>query len=44
LLKERFVGGFVLYTGEESLSFGGKLFALPLCTLWSRPSDGAVSD
>jgi predicted AAA+ superfamily ATPase len=44
LLKERFVGGFVLYAGEESLPFGDKLFALPLCTLWNKPSHNGVSD
>jgi predicted AAA+ superfamily ATPase len=36
LLKERFIGGFVLYTGQESLSFGDRLFAIPLCYLWGN--------
>lgn len=37
VLGERFIGGFVLYTGQESLPFGDRLFALPLYTLWNRP-------
>jgi predicted AAA+ superfamily ATPase len=39
VLGERFIGGFVLYTGQESLSFGDRLIALPLCELWSKGSD-----
>jgi len=34
LLQESFVAGIVLYTGEEELSFGDRLFALPVCRLW----------
>lgn len=31
---DRFVGGVVLYTGREPLSFGGGLWAVPMSTLW----------
>ncbi|MEU7831775.1 ATP-binding protein [Nonomuraea sp. NPDC049129] len=33
-LGSRFRAGFVLYTGEQSLSFGEKLRALPMSSLW----------
>ncbi|MEV0593435.1 ATP-binding protein [Nonomuraea cavernae] len=33
-LGSRFVAGFVLYAGEQSLSFGERLKALPLAALW----------
>lgn len=33
-LGERFVAGCVLYTGRETLSFGDRLAAVPLCGLW----------
>ena len=33
-LGDRFVAGFVLYTGQQSLSFGGQIKALPLDALW----------
>lgn len=33
-LGDRFVAGFVLYTGQQSLSFGGQVKALPLDALW----------
>jgi len=30
----RFVAGYVLYTGQQTLSFGGRLRALPMDALW----------
>lgn len=33
-LGDRFLAGFVLYTGAESLPFGDRLRALPMCALW----------
>lgn len=33
-LGDRFVAGFVLYTGQQTLPFGPKLRALPLDALW----------
>lgn len=30
----QFVAGVVLYTGTESLSFGHKIFAVPVSALW----------
>ena len=34
-LKERFVAGYVFYTGQQTLPFGDKIKALPLDALWS---------
>ncbi|MGH3646553.1 MAG: ATP-binding protein [Micromonosporaceae bacterium] len=34
-LGDRFRAGFVLYCGEESLSFGQNLTCLPISTLWT---------
>lgn len=34
LLGDRFVAGYVLYTGQQALSFGEKIRALPLDALW----------
>jgi predicted AAA+ superfamily ATPase len=34
LLSDRFVAGFVLYTGQQTLPFGDKLRAMPLDALW----------
>lgn len=34
LLGDRFVAGFVLYTGQQTLPFGEKIRALPLDALW----------
>lgn len=31
---ERFAGGVVLYDGEVTTTFGDKLFAVPICSLW----------
>jgi hypothetical protein len=31
---DRFVAGFVLYTGPQTLPFGGKIRAVPLDALW----------
>jgi predicted AAA+ superfamily ATPase len=36
-LGERFLAGFVLYCGDESLSFGTGLTCLPLSALWTTP-------
>lgn len=33
-LRERFVAGVVLHTGEQALPFGDRLWALPIATLW----------
>ncbi|WP_461032017.1 ATP-binding protein [Streptomyces mayteni] len=34
LLGERFIAGYVLYTGQQTLPFGGRIRALPLDALW----------
>jgi uncharacterized protein len=34
-LGPRFQTGVVLYTGKRTLSFGDRLFAVPLCGLWA---------
>jgi uncharacterized protein len=31
---DKFVAGYVLYTGQQTLSFGGKIKALPMDALW----------
>lgn len=31
---DRFVAGYVLYTGQQTLSFGGKIRAMPVESLW----------
>jgi predicted AAA+ superfamily ATPase len=36
-LGERFRAGFVLYSGEESLSFGDGMVAVPISALWTTP-------
>lgn len=33
-LGDDFLAGYVLYTGDETLSFGPKLRALPISALW----------
>ena len=33
-LDERFVAGYVLYTGQQTLPFGDRLRAVPLDALW----------
>jgi len=33
-LGDRFVAGYVLYTGQQTLSYGGKIKALPIDALW----------
>jgi predicted AAA+ superfamily ATPase len=33
-LGQRFVGGYVLYTGQQTLPFGDKIRAVPLDALW----------
>ncbi len=35
LLGPRFVAGYVLYTGQQTLPFGDRLSALPLDALWN---------
>ncbi len=37
-LGDRFVAGFVLYAGAESLPFGDRMRALPLAALWQASS------
>jgi len=34
LAGERFVAGYVLYTGQQTLPFGDKIRAVPLDALW----------
>jgi hypothetical protein len=34
LLDDRFVAGYVLYTGQQTLPFGDKIRALPMDALW----------
>lgn len=34
LMGDRFVGGYVLYTGQQTLSFGDRIKAVPLDALW----------
>lgn len=38
VLGERFVAGFVLYTGQQTLPFGEKIRAVPLDALWRLPA------
>jgi uncharacterized protein len=33
---DRFHRGFLLYTGNDVLQYGDKLWALPICSLWDR--------
>lgn len=33
-LGERFVGGFVLHTGRDAVSFGDRIHAVPVSSLW----------
>ena len=33
-LQDRFVAGYVLYTGQQTLPFGDKIRAVPLDALW----------
>ena len=40
-LGDRFRAGIVLYAGEQQLSFGDLLTALPMAALWTL--DGSVS-
>ena len=35
-LGDNFIHGFVLYTGDRSLSFGDRLTALPISAIWDR--------
>ncbi|MGB3414388.1 MAG: ATP-binding protein [Microbacteriaceae bacterium] len=35
-LGERFIAGIVLHTGERSLSFGDRLWALPIGAVWNH--------
>jgi predicted AAA+ superfamily ATPase len=36
LAADRFAAGVVLYDGEDTVPLGGRLWAAPLATLWSR--------
>ncbi len=40
-LGDRFRAGIVLYAGEQQLSFGGRLTALPMAAVWTL--DGLAS-
>lgn len=31
---DKFVAGYVLYTGQQALSYGGRIKALPMDALW----------
>ncbi|MGH3545589.1 MAG: DUF4143 domain-containing protein, partial [Mycobacteriales bacterium] len=33
-LEDRFIAGYVLYTGQQTLSYGEKLRAVPIDALW----------
>lgn len=37
ILKRQFHRGIILYTGTESIAFGGNLYALPIQALWQTP-------
>lgn len=39
-LKDRFLRGIVLYTGDQILPFGKNLYAMPVSALWSSDSMG----
>ncbi len=34
--QERFMAGIVLYTGSQSIPFGGNFYALPITSLWAE--------
>lgn len=38
---DRFVAGYVLYTGQQSLSFGDRIMAMPIDALWRLHPDRA---
>ena len=40
-LSTRFSAGAILYTGEQTVPFGDRLAAVPLCGLWCRHRAGA---
>ena len=40
-LGQRFRSGVVIHTGERTLPFGDRLWALPLPALWTSPSRGS---
>lgn len=40
LAADKFVAGYVLYTGQQTLSFGDKIKAVPMDALWLLPPDG----
>jgi len=33
-LRDKFVAGYVMYTGQQTLSFGGRIKAIPVDALW----------
>jgi len=43
LVGDDLVAGLVLYTGSQSLPFGPRMRALPVCSLWEVGSTAAVS-
>jgi predicted AAA+ superfamily ATPase len=34
-LGDKFIAGYVLYTGQQTLPYGGRIKALPIDALWS---------
>ena len=40
-LGSRFVAGYVLYTGQQTLPFGDRLRALPIDALWDSAPEQA---
>jgi predicted AAA+ superfamily ATPase len=42
-LGDDFIVGIVLYTGTSTLSFGGKMRAVPVSSLWQVPAQGGAS-
>ena len=41
-LGTRFIAGYVLYTGQQTLPFGDRLRALPIDALWHSAPAGTV--
>ena len=39
-LGDRMLAGYVLYCGEETLSFGDGIGCLPVSALWTTPPEG----
>jgi hypothetical protein len=41
LAGKRFHRGIVLHIGQDTISFGSRIHALPISVLWTSPSRGA---